>query len=205
RGDPHADVEIARLTSGSPRLASPGHADPGAVLHAAGHLHLHGPRTPYHSAAVARGARGLDRSARSRARGTRLLHLEEALVDRDLPASTAGRARDRLGTGSGAGALARGAHRRTVERDGDGHPRHRAREPCAEAPGAHLAHAIVRDALLIITQGVVGGGDLLEPLLGLGVAGVRIGVVLLRELPIGLLDVGRARVLGHAEDLVVVL
>src|SRR5439155_17492052 len=264
--DAHADVEVPRLPTGSPRFPSPGNADPRAILPPGRHLHLHGPCAPYRSAAVARGARGLDRSARSRAGRAGLLHLEEALVHGNLPGSPAGRADDRLGARSGARPMTGRAHRRAVERDGDGHARHRvverqtnlglevssaslaclrpasasarttehpaeqvgevadvhrfvpepagpslearatcAREPSAEATGAHLAHTVVGGALLLITEDVVRGGDLLEPLLGLGVAGVRIGVVLLRELPIGLLDLGRGRVLGHAEDLVVVL
>ena len=81
----------------------------------------------------------------------------------------------------------------------------RAREPGAEATGAHLTHAVVGGAPLLMAQDVVGGGDLLEALLGLGVTGVRVRVVFLGELPIGLLDLGRGGVLGHAEDLVVVI
>ena len=46
--------------------------------------------------------------------------------------------------------------------------------------------------------------DLLEPLLGLRVARVGVGVVLLRQLPVGARDVLLGRALRHAEHLVVV-
>ena len=41
RGDPHADVQIARLSSGAPRFPSSRYADPGAVLHAAKDLRVY--------------------------------------------------------------------------------------------------------------------------------------------------------------------
>src|SRR5439155_24738319 len=105
--DAHADVQIAGLATGSPGLSSPRHADPRSVLHACRHLHLHGSRTPDRAAPVARGTGGLDRSTRSRAGWTGLLHLEEALVHSDLPGPTTGRAHDGLGTGSGARTMTR--------------------------------------------------------------------------------------------------
>ena len=81
----------------------------------------------------------------------------------------------------------------------------RTREPAAEPGGRHVAHPVVGLAFLFVAEHVVGGGDLLEPLLGVVVTGVRVGVVPLGELSVRLLDVRGARVLGHAEDAVVVL
>ena len=58
--------------------------------------------------------------------------------------------------------------------------------PAAGREGA--AAAVVLLALLGVAEHVVGLGDLLEALLGLLVAGVAVGVVLARELAVGLLD-----------------
>jgi hypothetical protein len=71
------------------------------------------------------------------------------------------------------------------------------RETTTPEPGrAHVADTVVRGALLRVAEDVIGGRDLLEPLLGCLVAGVRVGVVLLSELPVRLLDLRRAGVLG---------
>src|SRR5204862_296502 len=64
--------------------------------------------------------------------------------------------------------------------------------------------AVVLLALLGVGEDVVGLGDLLEALLGPLVARVAVGVVLARELAVGLLDLIRRRVLRHTERLVVV-
>src|SRR5581483_4725446 len=82
---------------------------------------------------------------------------------------------------------------------------HPAGEPGAEARGGHLAHLVVLLALVLVADDVVRGRDLLEALLRGLVAGVRVRVIALRELAIGLLDLGLRGVLGHAQDLVVVL
>ena len=74
-----------------------------------------------------------------------------------------------------------------------------------EPRGGHVAHLVVLLALLLVAQHFVGGRDVLEAILGLLVARVRIGVVLLGQLAVGLLDVRGRGVLGDAEDLVVVL
>src|SRR4051812_29894403 len=57
-----------------------------------------------------------------------------------------------------------------------------ARTVGADAGRDHLAHLVVLGALGLVADHVVGRGDLLEALLGLGVALVRVGVVLLGEL-----------------------
>ena len=75
--------------------------------------------------------------------------------------------------------------------------------PCAPRPAVEpgLAVAVVRRALLRIAQHLVRLGDLLEVLLGVG-RRVAVGMVLHRELAIGLLDVGVGGVAGHAEQFV---
>ena len=65
--------------------------------------------------------------------------------------------------------------------------------------------AVVLLALVGIAEHVVGLGDLLEALLGLRVARVLVGVVLARELAVGLLDVVGRRLALDAEHLVVIL
>src|SRR5581483_5061138 len=76
----------------------------------------------------------------------------------------------------------------------------------AEAAGAEQRPClVVLPALGLVGQHVVGLGDLLELLLGRGVALVRVRVMLARELAIGLFDLGLARVLRDTEGLVVVL
>src|SRR6185436_2436096 len=81
-----------------------------------------------------------------------------------------------------------------------------AREPArAEPGGGHVAHLVVLLALLVVAEHVVCGRDLLEPILRVLVPGVGVGVVLLGKLAIRLLDLGRGRVLRHAQHLVVVL
>src|SRR5216683_5803744 len=79
-----------------------------------------------------------------------------------------------------------------------------ATEP-AEARTEHLPKVVVLLAGLGVAQHVVGVGDLLELLLGRRVAGVGVRVVLLRQLAVGLLDVGLGRALLDAEGGVVVL
>src|SRR5512132_2735766 len=75
----------------------------------------------------------------------------------------------------------------------------------SEARGGHVPDLVVLLALVLVADDVVGRRDLLEPLLGGLVSGVGVGVVLLRELAVCLLDLRLRRVLRHAEDLVVVL
>ncbi len=67
------------------------------------------------------------------------------------------------------------------------------------------AHLVVLLALLRVAEHVVGGRDLLEPLLGLHVALVRVGVMLTSELAVRLRDLLRGRAFRDAERLVVVL
>ena len=76
-----------------------------------------------------------------------------------------------------------------------------ARIEAAEDPAA----GVVSLALLRVGQDVVGLLDLLEALLGRLVTGVAVGVVLARELPVGLLDLVRRGLLVDPEDLVRVL
>jgi hypothetical protein len=63
----------------------------------------------------------------------------------------------------------------------------------------HLAHRVVLLALLRVGEHGVGLADVLELLLR-GVPGVLVGVVLARELAVGLLDRGLVGILGDAED-----
>src|SRR5262249_15820690 len=79
-----------------------------------------------------------------------------------------------------------------------------ARWPEATAP-EQGARVVVLLALLGVGQDVVRLGDLLEPLLRLGVALIGIGVILASKLPVGLLDLVRGRGLGDAQSLVIVL
>src|ERR687887_1041647 len=84
--------------------------------------------------------------------------------------------------------------------------REAAAEPARERAGAdQAAGLVVLGALLGVGQHAVGPADLLEALLRGPVAGVGVRVVLLGELPVGLLDVRRRGVLGNAEDGVEVL
>src|SRR2546422_4401526 len=71
------------------------------------------------------------------------------------------------------------------------------------APEARFAVAVVGRALVRIAQHLVRLGEPLEPLLGV-VALVAIGVVVHRELAIGLLDVGLGSVARHSQNPVVV-
>src|SRR5712691_1862039 len=71
------------------------------------------------------------------------------------------------------------------------------------APQARFAVAVVDGALIGIAQHLVRFGEPLEPLLGV-VALVAIGVVVHRELAIGLLDVGLGSVARHSQNPVVV-
>src|SRR6202000_1272163 len=69
----------------------------------------------------------------------------------------------------------------------------------------HRAGLVVLLALLLVGQHVVRFGDLLEAILRLRAALVRLGVPLPCELTIGLLDLGGRRGLRHTQRLVVVL
>src|SRR5439155_10984961 len=82
--------------------------------------------------------------------------------------------------------------------------RPRSAEP-SETRGSHVPDLVVLLAFLLVAEDVVGGRDLLEAILGVLVPAVPVGVVLLGELPVGLLDLGGRGVLGVAQHLVVVL
>src|SRR4051794_232200 len=73
--------------------------------------------------------------------------------------------------------------------------------PAAPATGAEEdPAAVVLLALVRVAHDVVGGLDLLEALLGLGVVRVAVRVVLARELAVGLLDLLGRRLAVDAED-----
>jgi hypothetical protein len=74
-----------------------------------------------------------------------------------------------------------------------------------DAAGGHLPDPVVLLAAVPIAQDVVGRGHVLEPFLGPLVAGVGVGMELLRQLPVRLLDLGLGGVLGHTENGVIVL
>jgi hypothetical protein len=61
---------------------------------------------------------------------------------------------------------------------------------------------VVAFALFGVLEELIGRGEFLEPLLGIGVAGVEIRMQLLGELAVGLADLGLRCVLGDAEGLV---
>ena len=69
------------------------------------------------------------------------------------------------------------------------------------AGGVDLA-PVEAGALVLVAQEVIGGGDGLEPVLGLLVAGVEIGMQLLGELAVGLPDLVQAGVALDAQCLV---
>ena len=75
----------------------------------------------------------------------------------------------------------------------------------AGAASGHRADRVVLLALGLVGQDRVGLSDLLELLGRRGVVGVAVGVVLLCECAVGLLDRGGVGVLTHAEDRVEVL
>ncbi len=57
-------------------------------------------------------------------------------------------------------------------------------------------------ALVLVAEHVIGGGNFLEALLGLGVARMGVGMMLLGEVAEGLFDFGFAGGLGHAQDFI---
>ena len=75
----------------------------------------------------------------------------------------------------------------------------------ARTASGHGADRVVLLALGLVGQNRVRLPDLLEPLRRRSVVGVTVGVVLLRERTVGLLDGGGVGVLTHAEDRVEVL
>src|SRR5712692_7050144 len=78
-------------------------------------------------------------------------------------------------------------------------------ETGTDAGRDHRAHLVVLLAPLRIAEHVVGGGDLLEPLLRGNISAVRVGVVLLGELAIGASDLRVGRLATDTEDVVIVL
>src|SRR5438128_6075000 len=103
--------------------------------------------------------------------------------------------------GAGAGARARAAREEVLEDVLE--QRAEARVPPA-CGGTHRAEPVEVRALLGVGQDGVRLADLLEALLAVLVARVAIGVVLHRELPVGLLQLGVRRAAWNAEDLVIV-
>ena len=83
-------------------------------------------------------------------------------------------------------------------------PRSKSEKSTLVGPGTAVGRAerVVLLALLGFAEHVVGLLDLLEALLRGGVARIPIGVVLARELAIGLLELVGGGVLGNAECLV---
>src|SRR2546423_3709925 len=77
--------------------------------------------------------------------------------------------------------------------------------PAERAGAEEAAHLVVLFALLVVGEYVVGLGDRFEPVLGVGVAGIVVGVQLARELPVRLLDLVGRRGLADAEHGVEVL
>ena len=71
--------------------------------------------------------------------------------------------------------------------------------------GTHGPDLVVLLALGLVADDVVRGRDLLEAFLGGGIAGVGVGMQLTGQLAVRTRDVLRRRLLGDAEDLVVVL
>jgi DnaJ-class molecular chaperone len=67
-----------------------------------------------------------------------------------------------------------------------------------------VAVGVVGAAGLGVREDLVGFGELLHAIFGVGVVGVRVRVVVAGEAPVGLLDLRLRRVPGHAQDLVVV-
>src|SRR5581483_2299117 len=119
------------------------------------------------------------------------LHVGAALPSLLLPAAAA----DAAAAEQPAEQVAQVAELSEVERDA--------------LPARPEADAAVRRAVLVVglpllgvREDVVGGLQLLEPLLGVLVALVRVRVVLPGELPVRLLDLVRRRALGNAQDLV---
>src|SRR4029079_18969450 len=84
-------------------------------------------------------------------------------------------------------------------------PASRAESAGPHAGRDHATDLVVLLALLGVAEHVVRGVDFLEALLGLGIAGVRVGVVLLRELLVGARQLLLRRARRHAEHGVVVL
>src|SRR5690606_12067956 len=68
-----------------------------------------------------------------------------------------------------------------------------------------MSELIVGAPLVLVRQNLVGLRDLLEPRLGLGIAGIAVRMVLQRLLAIGLLDLFLRGVARHAKQLVEVL
>src|SRR5439155_26680454 len=77
-------------------------------------------------------------------------------------------------------------------------------EAAGPLAGADEAEAVVLFAFLLVAEDVVGVLDFLEAGLGLLVAGVAVGVVLPRQLAVGLLDLVLRGGLRDAQDFVVV-
>src|SRR5699024_6212721 len=75
----------------------------------------------------------------------------------------------------------------------------------ARSPTRHGADRVVLTALLRVGEHGISLADLLEARLSLVVTRVVVGVMLPRELAVGLLDRGLVGVLGHAERRVEVL
>ena len=81
----------------------------------------------------------------------------------------------------------------------------RARRGERIAPGGEAADLVVLRALVGVADHVVGGGDLLEALLGAGIVGVPVRMQLASERAVGLGDVVLGCVRRHPEGAVIVL
>src|SRR5204863_576196 len=153
--------------------------------------------------AVTRRARG---AGRDRQRDLRAVHrLRERDRDLGLEVAAALLARAaRTSSARPAGTPAAEQVGQDVAEAADVEPEAGALAAGGAATAAHAEHraTVVLLALVRVAHDVVGGLDLLEALLGLGVVGVAVRVVLPGELAVGLLDLLGRGLLVDPEDLV---
>src|SRR5262245_14631955 len=124
-------------------------------------------------------------------------------------------ARDQRGEREGRNARSRGAHRRR-HREGEGektaesavHPLERPARVTARprrwtggprVPAETEELEVVEPTPVRIAENFIGGADRLEPLPGLGIAGVSVGMVLLGEPAVGPPDVELSRIPSQAQ------
>ena len=67
-----------------------------------------------------------------------------------------------------------------------------------------MAETVIGRAIVVIAQHLIGLGDFLEFMLGLGITRIAIRVILHRQLAIGFFEIFGVTVFRHAEKLVVV-
>src|SRR6195256_4611772 len=219
----HFDIQVPRRTAVASGLTLAREPHAVAVVDSGRHFHRQLAGAAHPALSQARVAGIAHDAARPAAARTGLLQLEEALRDAHLPCATAGVAGGRLAALGRAAPVAELAFHEARDFDLDlvteyglgelelqliaqiGAAEHlRAATAARAGLDSGVTVLVVGGPLVRVAQHLAGFLRLLEGLLRPPVVGIAVRVILHRQAPVGLLDLGLSRCLGYVQYLVIV-